>query len=415
MTAAGAQAVLRAIHGQVERLVAERRVDEAVELYDRVLAVRPDDPEVLVAKGSVLLLGDDTPRAQRHFEALTRLHPRMEDAWHGLGKALHDQHLCDQAIAVFTHAATLTATPGRALYHRGMSYLLAGRFAEGWRDYEHRFAVPQLNPRRFSHPRWDGQALGGRRLLVICEQGYGDVFQFARFLPQLRGLGGTVVFECPMELHALLAPLLDGFEVVPLRGRGPPDVPFDCYTALMSLPFHLGIDLQDLDPTPGYLGIRHAPPPLRETLRIGVCWAGSPNHPEDLHRSMMPEWLAPLAADPRVHLVSLQKTAPRWAPLPGLSGFLHDPPAPLTDFTTTARLIASLDAVVTVDTAIAHLAGAIGCPVWLLLSRASEWRWLIGRSDSPWYATTHLTRQHTLGDWRGPVEQVRNDIARIGR
>ena len=250
---------LREAQAEAERLARQRRLDEAVRLFDRLRAVAPDDPSVLLRQGGVLLLGDDSARAERHFAALTQAHPELEDAWQGLGKALYDQQRCDAAIAAFDRAAALSPGGARAVYHRGLARLLAGDFAAGWADYEHRLAVPEFRHRVFDRPRWDGSPLAGRRLLVIPEQGYGDVFQFARFLPRLRGLDGTVIFECPPELRAILAPVLEGLTIVPPRGRQAPDVGFDCYVSLLSLPLLLGLGPAEIGMDGPYL----ASPPAR--------------------------------------------------------------------------------------------------------------------------------------------------------
>ncbi len=395
---------LRAVFDQVDALLRQRRVAEATGLLARLHALLPDASDIALRLGAALLAGDDSRIALAHFRTVTARWPALEDGWQGLGKALCDLHRADEAVAAFTEAARLAAAPARALYHRGMAHLLAGRFEPGWRDYEHRLAVPTLRPRLLPAPIWDGAPLAGRRLLVVCEQGYGDVFQFIRFLKRLHGLGGTVVFECPAELREVLAPALAGCELVALRGRQAPDTRFDCWLPLLSLPHRLGIGLADLPGDVPYLAA--TPAASGGGLAIGVCWAGSPTHPQDHQRSMDPEYLAPLARLPGARLVSLQKDPHHRPPLSGLDGFLHKPPIPLTDFAATARVIAGLDAVVTVDTAIAHLAGALRRPTCLLLAQASEWRWLSERTDSPWYPSLRLFRQSDYGwadnDWTGP-------------
>ncbi len=391
---------------EARALLRAHRAEEAVRLLRRLAALAPDAPAIASLLGVALLQGQDSRPALAHFQAVTRRWPRVEEGWQGLGKALVDLYRPDEAVAAFTEAAGCSETPARALYHRGMAHLLAGRFAEGWADYEHRLQVPELRPRLLPAPLWDGAPLAGRRLLVVCEQGYGDVFQAIRFLPRLRALGGTVVFECPAELRALLAPVLAGCEVVPLRGLGPPDARFDAWLPLLSLPHRLGIALADL---PGPMPYLQADPVAMPAGAIGVCWAGNPRHPQDHQRSMDPEHLAPLARLPGVRLVSLQKDQAHRPPLPGFAKLLHPPPLPLADFAATARVIAGLDAVVTVDTAIAHLAGALGKPAFLLLHHAAEWRWLVGRADSPWYPALRLARQPEPGDWQGAVSQVLDD------
>lgn len=405
------EAALRAADRQAIALIRARRLHEALALYERLVAVAPQTPWLLVQQGAALLLGTDSARALAHFEMLTRSFPRLEGAWQGLGKALLDQHRCADAAAAFTEAARVAADPAQALYHRGMARLLAGDFVGGWRDYEHRLRVPGLRGRDFDQPRWDGAALAGRRLLVVCEQGYGDVFQFVRYLRCLRDCGGTVVFECPGELRAVLADATEGVEVVPLRGRQAPDTVFDVHVALMSLPLLLGTTLEAVPWQGPYLSAAaYSDRWDAAGLQVGVCWAGNPGHPQDAHRSFAPELLAPLAAVPGVRLVSLQKDRAAWPPLPGLDGFLHPPPLPLNDFAATARVLMGLDLVITVDTSVAHLAGALGRPVWLLVSWAGEWRWLLERTDSPWYPTMRIFRQPRLGDWGTVIAEVRQAL-----
>lgn len=414
-------AALRAADARAVALLRERRLAEALAIYERLRAVAPDESWIAVQHGRALLLGDDSDLALEHFEALVRRWPASEAAWQGLGKALYDQHRCAQAVAAFTRAAERSDAPALALYHRGMAHLLAGNFGDGWRDYEQRHRVPALRPRGFEgRQRWDGAPLAGRRLLLVCEQGYGDVFQFIRLLPPMRDLGGTIVFECPGELRELLDPVLDGIEVVPLRGLEAPDTAFDCYASLLSLPMLTGMTIERI---PAHVPYLHATPvsarltaeapsstaapETHAAFKVGVCWAGSPTHPQDLHRSMSPELLAPLARVPGVRLVALQKDRTHWPALPGLDAFIQAPPVPLADFMTTARVIAGLDLVITVDTAVAHLAGALGRPVWLLLSRDGEWRWLLERADSPWYPTMRIFRQQRLGAWPALIGEVR--------
>ena len=398
-------------HGQAQDLIRQDRLIEALRLYDRILRLAPDDPWVRLQQGVALLQSDDSARAERLFGALTVSHPALEEAWQGLGKALYDQQRAEEAVLAFSRAAEVSEAPSRALYHRGLAHLLKGNFAAGWADYEHRLAVQDFRHRVFDRPRWDGADLDGKRLLVICEQGYGDVFQFARFLPRLRDLASQVVFECPMELRDILAPVLTGLTLVPLLGRQAPDIAFDCYVSLLSLPSLLGVGAAEIPADNAYLS--HASSPIRsagEGLRIGVCWAGKPSHPQDLHRSMDPEYLAAIASVPGVTLVSLQKDITQRPPLAGLCSFLRDPDTPLVDFMATARVMAGLDLIVTVDTSVAHLAAAMGRPVWLLLSRACDWRWMTQRSDTPWYPTMRLFRQPNLGDWSAVMSDVRSAL-----
>ena len=248
-------------------------------------------------------------------------------------------------------------------------------------------------------------------LLVICEQGYGDVFQAVRYLPMLQGAGGRVVFECPGDLADLLAPLVPAEDLVPLTGRAPPDAPFDVYAALLSLPGCLGTTRETIPAAVPYLVADPAlAAPFDDALAgpgfmVGLVWAGSPRHPDDRQRTMRLRGVAPLADVPGLRLFGLQVgEAAGESPPPGLAIEALGPR--LKSFGQSAAVIDRLDLVVTVDTSVAHLAGALAKPVWTLLPFAPDWRWLTGRDDSPWYPTMRLFRQETPGDWAGVMARV---------
>lgn len=399
---------LRAAHARAQELLQQRRPADAEMIYARMRAVAPDQAWIAIEQGLVLLQGHDRMRTLRHFEEAARLFPDSEPAWQGLGKALYDVQRPEEAILAFSRAATLAKGPALARYHRGMARLMAGDFAAGWRDFENRLAVATFRHRHFDRPRWDGQSLGGRRLLVICEQGYGDVFQFVRYLPLIDERGGRVVFECPQDVTDLLAPSLPGVEIVPMTSRDAPSVPFDCYASLLSLPHLFGTTLESIPARVPYLS---APAPVRpdpaDGLHVGVVWAGRATHPQDHQRSMHAEFLAPLATVNGAVLHSLQKDAGNWPTLSGLTPFLHPPPRKLERFSDTAAVLLGLDLVITVDTAVAHLAGALGRPVWLLLDYGNDWRWMLKREDTPWYPAMRLFRQKQPGDWPGVIAAVR--------
>ena len=334
-------------------------------------------------------------------------------AYDGVGMACFEQLELDQANAAFEKAIAIRPRWAIAHYHRGQTLLLGGHFAEGWEEYEWRLHIPEFQHRHFSAPRWNGEPLAGRTLLVICEQGYGDVFQFVRFLPAMGDTGGRVVFECPGGLAELLEPLLPADQVVALSGRGPPTVAFDTYVSLLSLPRCRGTTLDSIPNAVPYLTApRPTAAPVCPELadpgfKVGLVWAGRPSHPDDRQRSTGLAVFAPLGRIPDLRLFSLQTgeaAAQATSPPAGLS--LH----PLTpwpgSFAHTAAVIDRLDLVITVDTAVAHLAGALGKPVWTLLPFAPDWRWLTAREDSPWYPTMRLFRQEHPGDWAGVVERV---------
>ena len=364
------------------------RLSDAHALYERVLEGQPD-----------------------HLD--TNSEHEIAAAYDGLGMAYFEQLELDQANAAFEKAIAIRPKWPIAHYHHDQTLLLGGRFAEGWEEYEWRLHIPEFQHRHFSAPRWNGEQLAGRTLLVICEQGYGDVFQFVRFLPAMRDTGGRVVFECPGDVTEFLEPLLPPDDLIALSGRGPPAVAFDTYVSLLSLPRCCGTELDSIPNTVPYLT---APRPLAAPVcaelaepgfKVGLVWAGRPSHPDDRQRSTKLAAFAPLAGIPRLRLFALQTgaaAAEADSPPPELS--IYQLATWLDSFARTAAVIDQLDLVITVDTAVAHLAGALGKPVWTLLPFAPDWRWLTEREDSPRYPTMRLFRQKKPSDWAEVVQRV---------
>jgi hypothetical protein len=279
---------------------------------------------------------------------------------------------------------------------------LTGCFDEGWREYEWRWKRPGT-PVRPDGPIWNGEPLTGRTILITAEQGLGDAIQFARYLPLLKQRGARVLFECPASLAPLVSGLLDESEIA-LPGSERPG--FDTHCGLLSLPQFLGIAPGDspylsVDPERVKKWRRRLLPV--GNMRVGLVWAGNPKNPRDRLRSISPERLEPLRDTPGVALFSLQKGASeKWLTQ------LDEPDHRLMD---AAAMIMNLDLVITVDTMIAHLAGAFGRPVWILLSRIPDWRWQLGREDTPWYRSARLFRQTSPGDWSAVIRRVQENLA----
>jgi hypothetical protein len=290
--------------------------------------------------------------------------------------------------------------------------LSEGNLERGWAEFEWRWRSAQMEaPRYAGAPRWTGEALGDRRLLVWAEQGLGDTLQFVRYATLLARHGVDVVLEVQPELERLVRHSLPEVEVI---GRGLQSPRFDVHAPLMSLPYLLGTRLDTIPAELPYLYAEEAAVwlgPRDGRHRVGLVWAGNRHHTNDGRRSLDPNLLASLDGLGDIQWFSLQ---PGTTTSPQLD--LVDWTADLTDFADTAALLMQLDLVVTVDTSIAHLAGALGRPVWILLPYAADWRWLVERSDSPWYPSARLYRQPAPGDWPSVVERVRADLAvLIGR
>jgi hypothetical protein len=292
-----------------------------------------------------------------------------------------------------------------------MALLAAGEMAEGWKEYEWRWRTPLMFAvrRRFTQPAWDGG--GGGTLLIHAEQGLGDTLQFCRYATLAAARGARVILEVQAPLVRLLRSL-PGAGAVIARGEALPD--FDVHAHMLSLPHIFGTTLETISAATPYLT---ADPADSETmrirlgqktgLRVGLVWAGNSyaSVPEmaavDRRRSLAPEHLAPLLDIPEIDFISLQKGGKAPAAF-GLTDFMDE----MRDFADTAALVENLDLVISVDTSVAHLAGALGKPVWLLNRFDAEWRWLDGRTDSPWYPGMRIFRQDKPGDWDGVIAAV---------
>lgn len=379
------------------------RLDLAAECYRRVLALQPGNAAAHNNYGQVLAQGDELEAASQCFATALALDPRHADAHVNLGNLLLEQGRPPDAHQSFARALALDPEHEGAHWNDGLALLVAGDLANGFRQW--RWRVPAA--RRFAAPEWRGEALNGATILVHAEQGFGDIIQFARYLPLVARQGGRVVLEAPRELHRLLAGI-EGVEQVIDLGEPPPD--FACHAPLLSLPVAFGTELATVPADIPYL--RADPVAVaewrarlaRSGLKVGLVWAGRPEHNRDRHRSLPLSQLAPLAAVENVSFFALQKGA-------ALAEAEHAPPgmeigilSPLLgDFADTAAAIMALDLVISVDTSVAHLAGALGKPLWLLLPFAPDWRWLEARSDSPWYPTARLFRQREWRRWDSVV------------
>ncbi|MDR3536816.1 MAG: tetratricopeptide repeat-containing glycosyltransferase family protein [Acetobacteraceae bacterium] len=438
---------------------AQRRFAEAEHCQQQALRLAPAYPEAHNNLGLAQYEQGRVAEAENSFRGALRLRPDYANALMNLGTALQSLNRLVEAEASYRQALTCGGDPARvlnnlglllqelgrpaeaeaacraALAHRpgqadartnlALVLLLRGAYAEGWREYEARWQVASMTTatRPFAQPRWTaGVPLAGRTILLHAEQGFGDTLQFCRYASLLAAAGARVLLEAPPALCRLLASLDGVAQVIPAGETLPP---FDLHCPLMSLPFGFGTTLETIPNASPYL---HADPAQaaswRQALaalpgrRIGLVWGGSSRSGQphavavDRRRSMPLAALAPLAGIAGCSFVSLQLGPPAAQPPPaGL--VLHDPTTGLGDFADTAALIEALDLVISVDTAVAHLAAALGRPVWLLNRFDTCWRWLLGRDDSRWYPTLRQFRQPTAGDWTTPVARIAQDLARF--
>ena len=391
------------------------RTAEAIDAGRRAVLLSPDSAEAHYNLGNAFAAAPIPAEAAACYRRALQIDPGYADAFVNLGVAQMNLGDCDGAIAALDHALMIDAGLAEAHWNKALALLLSGRLAEGWDLYEWRWrAVRGLSMPDIDRPLWDGSDGCGRTILVRCEQAYGDAMQFVRYLPPLRGKGWRIVLECPRELERLFAASGLADTVIPF-GAARPDV--DAWFPIMSLPRVFRTELATI-PAPGrYLTAPPGPAPAfeGEGLRVGIVWQGSLTNGRGRFRSAALADFALLARLPGVSLCSMQAqlSAEDRALLERLS--IPDLQSGLCDFADSAGMVRSLDLVITVDTAMAHLAGALGHPVWTLLSAFPDWRWLLDRDDSPWYPTMRLFRQRHAGDWESVVREVASALRqRVG-
>jgi Tfp pilus assembly protein PilF len=380
------------------------RISEAEKRFREALRLMPDYPEAHNSLGNILQAQGRFDEAVDAYRQALMFRPLYVNARKNLGHALHALGRTTEAVACFEEG--LRHAPDNALLHvsRALVRLQQGDFPRGWPEFEWRRKGPNQPVHNLPQPVWDGGELAGCSILIIAEQGLGDTIQFIRFAPMVAHRGGRVVLICVRALGQLLA-TCPGVDEVVVEGNPLPRI--DCYVQVMSLPAILGTTLHSIPCQVPYLAAdpalearwRDALRGIKE-LKIGVVWQGDPNHTKDRERSFRLAHLEPVARLPGVRLFSLQKKF-------GLEQIqevsdrfvVTDLGAQLEDLAHTASVMRNLDLVISADTCPAHLAGALGVPVWIPLPFICDWRWMTDRDDSPWYPTMRLFRQRRFGDW----------------
>ncbi|HJT78306.1 MAG TPA: DUF6165 family protein [Gemmataceae bacterium] len=408
---------LAEIHHNLGNVLREQgRMAETLAHYREALRLKPDYAGAHVNLGIALAGQGEVDLAVRSLREGVRLQPNSAQAHTSLGAALCAQGRLEEALTEYEIALRLEPDNPEAHWDRALVRLLQGEYERGWQDYEWRWRCPRPPPLPpIRQPRWDGSPLEGRTILVYAEQGLGDTLQFVRYARLLQAGGGRVVLQCQDALLPLLA-RTPGIDALIGHSASPPA--FDVYVPLVSLPGLLGTTLSNIPAEVPYL---FADPDLvahwrRELapvsgFRVGIAWQGSPQHPWDRHRSIPLNLFEPLARIPGIRLISLQQghgteqltsLADR-IPILTLGELLDKASGPFMD---TAAILHNLDLFITVDTALAHLAGGMGLPAWVVLQYTPDWRWLLGRDDSPWYPTLRLFRQTRQGDWSDVIASL---------
>ncbi len=409
-------------------LMRQDKLHEAAACYRQALALKPDYTDALGNLALTLLMLHDLDESLVCYRRALTLRPENAVAHFNMAFALVEQHKFDDALAEYERAMELQADYAEAHFNHSLTLLLTGRFAEAWAEYEWRFRRPGQEEPTLPQPRWTGDSLAGRTILLRSEQGLGDAMQFVRYAELVKRQGGRVIVECEASLARLLAscPAVSGVLV-----KGQPAPRFDVHIPQLSLPGIFGTSLDSIPAQVPYLfpgaellaqwkeeldaeAASHPRP-----LKIGIAWQGNPANPLDRFRSIPLKHFAGIAATPGVQVYSLQAGAGR-EQLTALAdrSSIVDLGDRLGDFYNTAAIVRNLDLVITCDSAPAHLAGALGVPVWTALTFAPDWRWLLARGDCPWYPTMRLFRQERFGDWEGVfgnIEQVLAQLLRTAR
>ncbi|OIQ86705.1 beta-barrel assembly-enhancing protease [mine drainage metagenome] len=426
------------------------QLDEAEVLYRRLLSFFPNQPEVLATLGTLSAQQGRHEEGIRQFEQSLKISPRQPIALYNLGAelqklsrleealacydkaiALHstdvDMHLNrgntlkdlgrhDEALASYDRAIALQPACAAAYWNKGLINIFTGNFEPGWQLYEWGWNCGERGtPRNFPRPRWLGeQPIDGKTLLIHAEQGLGDAIQFCRYAPMVAALAARVVLEVPAPLVALLS-TLEGDILVVQNGSALPD--FDLYCPVMSLPLAFKTTISTIPAGIPYL---HADPAKqrfwqerlgRKTRpRVGLAWSGSATHKNDHHRSIPLHMLEPLLQLPLEFHSLMKEIRPGDAPDASRLDQIHFHRELLHDFSDTAALASEMDLVISVDTSVAHLAGALGKPVWVLLPFAPDYRWMANRSDTPWYPGATLFRQPAIGDWCGVIDEAAQQL-----
>lgn len=394
------------------------RLDEASSCLERSLQLNPGNHEAWTNLGVVYQRQEKLADAADCFARAIKAKPDYPDAWANRGCLSVEQGDLPQAIVHFEHALKLAPNLAETHLALGMALLLTGNFTDGWRHHEWRWHRSGSVGHGRHEPLWDGQELHGKRILLHSEQGMGDCIQFVRFAQQVAEKGGEVILRCPEPLDRLFT----GVSGIDLRVTRDDQIPAcTCQAPLMSLPYLLGTTLETIPNTIPYL-FPTPPSPLlvqnillrSQPLRVGLVWRGSSSFQDDRKRSMDPIFLQPLFSITEIYWIGLQVAA-RPGDLDVLSQSDHfiDASPWLTDFAQTAALINTLDLVIAVDTAVLHLAGALGRPTWALLPFTPDWRWLLHREETPWYPGMRLFRQKKHGDWSEVMERVVGELGKF--
>jgi tetratricopeptide (TPR) repeat protein len=393
------------------------RVDEAISHYQKALELNFNTFGIHNNLGLALQETGQLDKAISTFQKALQLNPDFAEAYYNIGNTLRDKGKFDESITYYQKALEKKPDYIEAHWNRALLLLLTGDFRQGWGEYEWRWKLKNHFQYNYIKPLWDGSGISGLTILLHAEQGFGDTIQFIRYADLVAKRGAKVIIECQKELVSLLQ-TVDG--VYQVKAYSEPLPYFDVHCPLLSLPLIFDTTSETIPskipyitPEPGLTQkwkdkIQHE----NSKYKIGLAWSGNSKHKNESIRSFSLDIFLPLAQCKNITFYSLQKgeaAAQATNPPEGihLIDFMED----IIDFSDTAALIDNLDLVISVDTSVAHIAGALGKPVWILLPFVPDWRWLLHREDSPWYPTMRLFRQQTPGDWDSVIAVVKDKLS----
>ncbi|MFC1676782.1 tetratricopeptide repeat protein [Planctomycetota bacterium] len=410
-------------HDKADHDTAVDLLGRAIENYSQAIKHKPDYAEAYNNIAAALQGQGNYETSMENCGKAISLKGDYAQAYNTMGSILQNLGRYEEAIENYSKAIGLAPDYAEVHNNLGMGLLLKARFAQGWQEYEWRLkCANRVYPHHYQQPLWDGRPFAGKRILVHYEQGFGDSIQFVRYLPMIKQRGGTVIFEERKPLIKLFENF-DGIdELIETSSSNKVDVAFDFYLPLLSAPMIFGTTLESVPSNVPYLKadpvkIEYWREKVKgDDFKVGVVWAGLPSHKNDHNRSCRLEHFGPLSKMAGVKLYGLQKgEASREAEYLREEMEIVNLGEQLEDFADTAGAIENMDLIISVDTSVLHLAGAMGKCVWGLIPYGSEWRWMLERQDSPWYPGMKLFRQKKSGDWAAVFESVQQQLKTLAK
>ncbi len=403
----------QALNGIASTSMKNSKLEEAYDFFSRALKALPDQPEILSNMGILLRNQGKYVESEKILRKAIAIQPKIAEFHINLGNTLKSQSDIEGAMKCYQQSLILAPNNADAHWNKAQVLLSLGFIEEGFREYEWRTKCTdyQLHIWRPNGPSWDGSNLNGKKILIYCEQGFGDSIQFIRYAKLLAAMGATVIVKCQPKLKELFKTIPEISQIISHIDKS---ITYHFHVSALSLPYLIGTNLETIPAEVPYIFL-----PKRKAIdlisngkkNIGIVWAGSSTHKNDQLRSTTLENFKPLLNTKGFNFYNLQygerskdiKTF-------GLENTLINLEKKLDGFMSTAILIEKLDLVISIDTSIAHLAGSLGKPVWTLLSFVPDWRWMLERVDSPWYPSMRLFRQSAPGDWKGVIENVQKEL-----